>query len=82
MKKVNLKRQVSSIEVSDPSAQAAIDNALAALAKSGADGQDEAVAVVKGVMTKTPEVVDTKPVYGGIFRGKMLKGSPLTQADA
>lgn len=82
MKKVNLRRQVSSIEVADPSAQAAIDNALAALAKSGSDGKDEAMEAVKGVIKQTPEIVNTEKRYGGIFRGKMLKGSPLTQAEA
>ena len=37
---------------------------------------------VKGVIKQTPEIVNTEKRYGGIFRGKMLKGSPLTQAEA
>ena len=75
MKKVNLRRQVSSIEVSDPASKAAIDNALAELAKTK-EGKAEAAAAMAEVVRATPEVVKEKPRYGGIFRGKKLEGLP------
>ena len=68
--KANLKRNLS-IEVSDPSTQAAIDQALAGLSttKEGRTAAAEAV----GKMVGHPEVVDFQPRYGGAFRAKGLK---------
>jgi hypothetical protein len=72
LRKKNLKRSVTSIEMSDAEAQRAIDNVLGDLARSK-DGQDAAAEALKNLM-KNPEVEKMPPRYGGAFNAKELKG--------
>jgi len=71
VRKSNLKRNKSTVEMHDPAQQKAIDAALAQLATTK-EGRDAAEAAVKELL-KTPEVEKTPPRYGGAFNLKVLK---------
>jgi len=78
LRKANLKRRQTSLEVSDPEAQAAIDQAFANLAQTK-EGKEAATVALAEVMRQSGqvEVESTGVRYGGAYSLKQIKGKPI-----
>jgi len=72
VRKSNLKRTSSYVEIKDPAMQNAVDGALRALS-STVEGQAAAAAALDSLL-KHPEVIKQEPRYGGAFNARKLKG--------
>lgn len=78
VKRANLKRHHSTVEVDDAEGQKTINSAFASLSKS-ADGQQAAAEAMAELM-RTPEIVEsTNPRYGGAFKGRQIRGRPIEE---
>jgi len=73
LRKKQLKKQLSTIELEDPEAQKALDSAFASLSKTK-EGQEAMVSAVSNLTRRTPELQEKSAVYGGAFRLKEMKG--------
>jgi hypothetical protein len=79
LRKTNLKRTVSHLQVSDPDVQNAVDSALLSLSATK-EGQTAAANALDGLL-KHPEVVEQKPIYGGAFNARRLDGFQNGKGD-
>lgn len=72
LRKKQLKKQLSTIELSDPQAQKALDQAFSNLSKTK-EGQAAMAAAVSD-LTRRPEIEEQEARYGGAFKAKEIKG--------
>lgn len=74
VRKSNLKRTQSNLEITDPEAKFVVESALSSLS-STKEGQVAAAAALNDLL-KHPDVVKEEPRYGGAFQGRLLKRQP------